>query len=405
MHYKRPEKSLPEIARELNVDHVVEGSVLRAGDRVRISVQLIDAPGDRHLWANSYERDLKDVLTLQSEVAQDIAGQVRAQLTPQERTRLSNKRPVNPKAYEAVLKGFHHTLHWEMSEIEKGRRYFEQAIAEDPNYALAHAGLAETYILQGYQEGISPGEIIPKAKPALAEALRLDKNLAHAHRQLGFFHGIYEHNWPEAERDYKRALELEPGRGWSHYAYAAFYLSPLGRHSEALAEIEQARQLEPLSANINNSVGIIHMRRREYGIAADQFRKTLELAPDFTTARANLAVCYGLQGRFDEALAELRLIDSPATTAWVYATAGKTAEARKLLNQLERESRIRYIPGVDFALIYSALGERDLAMSSLERAYEEHEPRMAWLKVGPRFDPLRSDPRFQALLEKIGLNR
>ncbi|MCP5119408.1 MAG: tetratricopeptide repeat protein [bacterium] len=400
MRYKNQTKPLPEIARELRVDHIVEGSVLRSGDRVRITVQLVEAGSDSHMWAQNYERDMGDVLALQSEVAQAIAGQIRVQLTPRDQAQFANRRRVNPKAYEAVLKGRHHTLKWTVDEIEKGREYFQQAISEDPTFAPAYVGLADTYVARSFYSGARPSEVMPKAEPALMKALELDSDLVQAHRLLGLYRGMYEHNWGQAELEFHKALELAPGDAWNHYSYAAHHLALRGRLDEALEEIQRARDLAPLSVNINSWFGRIYMYRREYGLAVEQFRQTLELDPNFGDALFGLAIVYGPPGKYEEALA-----GDPwyPRLAWVRALEGKTAEAREALNKLREISSQGYIQRFNFAYPYAALGEKDEALAWLEKSYQEHELHVTRVKVDPRYDPLREDPRFAALLKKLNL--
>ena len=399
--YGNRRDTLPAMARELRVDHVVEGSVLRAGNRVRITVQLLDARNDRHLWAQNYESDLRDILRLQSDVAQAIAREVRVRLTPGEQTRLANRARVNPKAYEAFLRGIHYMLKWQIGEIEKGRESFRQAIAEDPNWAPPYAGLADTYISQGFHWGVRPTELIPMAEKLAAQALKIDPKENLAHRVLGIASGVYNRDWPAAKRRFEQALELAPHCEWPRYTYAAYYLAPMGRLDEALEEIERARETAPLSVNISTNVGWIHFYRREYDLASGHFRKTLELEPGFVSARSGLAASLAEQGRFEDALAagHLRI----AYSAWISALAGEQVKARRTLGQFIEESKREYVGGYELAWIHAALGEKDLAFHQLERSYQDHQPQLANLKVDPRMDPLRSDPRFRGLVRKMNL--
>jgi len=399
--YRNRGDTLTAIARELRVDHVVEGSVLRAAHRVRITVQLLDARNDRHLWAHNYEGDLRDILRLQSEVAQAIAREVRVRLTPGEQARLSNRPRVNPKAHEALLKGYHHMLKWELKEVLRGREYFQQAIAEDPGYAPAYAGLADTYVSQGFQRGSRPIELLPKAEAAVVEAIKLDAGLFTAYNLQGILHGVYKRNWPEAERCFRRALELAPTDEWSNYQYGAYYLAPLGRLDDAFERIQQIRESAPLSMNVNAWLGWIRLFRREYGAAADQFRTTLELDPSFEYARTGLTVALTKLGRYEEALV---VSDGTAIRAWGLALAGRQAEARRTLNQLIETAKREYVGGYELSWIYAALGEKDAAFRQLERSYHDHQPQLAHLKIDPRLDPIRSDPRFRELVRKMNLD-
>jgi serine/threonine-protein kinase len=401
MAYRNRPDALRAIARDLHVANVVEGSVLRARDRVRITVQLIDAERNRHIWAQSYEGDLRDILLLQSSVAQAIAQEVRVRLTPGEQAQLAKKARVNAKAYEAFLKGRHLTLKWQKDDILRGRQYFQQAIAEDPQFAPGYAGLADTYITEGFYWGARPLDLLPEAERYALHALRIDPDLAGPHRILALVEGIYRRNWPEARRRLDRGMELDHGE-WSHYVYAAYYLLPTGHLDEALREIRIARDSAPVSPNIRTMTGWIHFFRREYGLAAAEFRATLELEPGFVYARQGLAVSLGQQRKLKEALA---VSQYPETTAWLHALLGDASEARRILNAMIERSRREYIGGYEIAHTYAALGEIRPAIEHLERAYRECQPQLANVNVDPRFDLLRSDPHFTALVRKMNLER
>jgi serine/threonine-protein kinase len=397
--YRNRRDTLAAVARELQVDHVMEGSVLRAGNRIRITVQLIDAREDRHIWARNYEGDLSDILRLQSQVARAIAAEVRVRLTPGERAQLSNRARVNPKAYEALLRGYHHMLKWQLTDVLKGRDYFQEAIAAEPGYASPHVGLADTYVTQGFFWGVHPAELLPNAEAAVAQALKLDNGLSHAYNLQGVLQGIYRHNWPEAERQFLRAREL--GGDWPNYSYAAYYLVPLRRLDQALEDIRRIKESAPLSVNVNTWIGWILLYRREYGPAIDQLRSTLELEPTFEHARRGLAVALAQLGRFEEALPLTS--DLPTFKAWICATAGNRAEARRILDGLVERSRREYVGGYELAIIHAALGERDLAFRQLERSYQDHQPHLANLQVDPLLDSLRSDPSFRRLARQMNL--
>jgi eukaryotic-like serine/threonine-protein kinase len=399
--YKNRKDSLPAMARELQVDHVVEGSVLRAGNRIRITVQLIDAREDRHVWARNYEGDLSDILRLQSEVAQAIAAEVRVRLTPGERAHLSNRARVNPKAYEAFLRGYHHLLKWQRTDVLKGREYFQEAIAAEPDYASAHVGLADTYVSQGFFWGVRPADLLPNAEATVAQAVKLDSGLAQAYNLQGVLQGVYGRNWPGAERQFLRAREF--GGEWPNFGYAAYYLVPLGRLDQALGDMRRIKESAPLSVNVNTWLGWILLYRREYGPAIDQLRSTLELEPTFEHARRGLAVALAELGRFEEALPLTS--DMPTFEAWIYARAGNQAEARRILEGLVERSRREYVGGYELAIIHAALGERDLAFRQLERSYQDHQSHLANLRVDPLLDSLRSDPRFRELVRKMNLEQ
>ncbi len=411
MQYKGTKKPLPEIARELNVDAVIEGSVLRAGNRVRITAQLVDARADRHLWSESYERDLGDVLALQSEVSRTIARQIQVTLTPQEQTRLTTARPVNPEAYDAYLKGRYYLSKRSVDDIQKAIAYFQQAVDKDPAYAPAYAGLADSYYLLPQYGGVSPKETHPKAKAAATKALELDGALAEAHISLALIKLTADWDWAGSEVEFKRALELAPGSAQGHYFHAYFYLTPKGRFEEAIAELKRALDLDPLSMIINANLGATLRFARRYDEAIAQCRKTLELDSRFGRGHVVLGMAYEHKGMYREAITEFRMaVDyDPRNTqplvnlGHAYALSGKEAEARKVLAELHKRSKKGYVLASDLALVYVALGEKQQALAALEKAYEAHEFRVMFLNVDPRFDSLRAEPRFQQLVRRIGL--
>ncbi len=400
MVYSTRPDPMRAIARDFHVHYLVEGSVLRAGDRVRITVQLVESKNDRHVWAQNYEGDLRNILLLQSNVAQAIAREIRARLTPGEEARLAKASRVNPKAYEAFLKGRHLMLKWVRSDIAKGREYYLQALAEDPNYALAYAGLADSYITEGFYWGVRPADLWPQAERWALRAFQLDPDLAGPHRVLSLVHGIYGHNWEQAMRDIERSIELDPNSEWSHYTYAVFHLLPAGRFEAALREVQLARDTAPLSPNIAAMAGWIRFFRREYALAADLFQSTLELDPAFDYAQEGLAFSLAKQGKLSEAGAAAA---QPEVVAWVRALEGKRAEALAILNDLIERSRREYVGGYELALVYVALGDHGLALDQLERGYRDCQPQLANLKVDPRLDALRSEPRFLALVRQMNL--
>ncbi|MGD0792768.1 MAG: protein kinase [Terriglobales bacterium] len=408
MHYKGTSETLPQIARELGVDGIVEASVMRSGSRVRMTAQLIEAREDRHLWARNYERDMTDVLALQSELVQAIAGEIRVQLTPQENERLKAARRVNPEAYEAYLKG---RFYWNKragQDITKSIEYFQHAIEIDPDYALAYVGLADSYALLPDFGDARPREAIPKARAAAAKAIEIDDALAEAHAPLAYISAYYDYDWAAAEREFKRAVELNPGDATAHHWYALCLLF-LGRHDEATAEIERARSLDPLSLAINTSVGTVLFYSRHYDSAIEQYRKTLEMDPTFVQARDYLGNVYLQNGMCERAIAEFQKaadlsggqVRCMAGLGRAYAAAGKREQARKMLEQLKKRAQQSYVSRYELALIYTGLGEKEQAFAWLEQAYEERDRRLVELGVGPQVDPLRSDQRFQDLLRRM----
>ena len=409
MHYKGTAKTLPEIARELNVDAVVEGAVMRSGDRVRITAQLIQAATDKHLWAETYERDLRDVLALQGEVARDITTEIQIRLTPQQQARLASARPINPEAHELYLKGRYEWNKRTEEGLKKGIQYFEGAIAKDPNYAVAYAGLADSYGILADNGFSPPEECYPKARAAALRALEIDDSLAEAHTSLAQILQSYDWDWSGGAREIQRAIELNPGYANAHHLYALF-LSGVGRHAEAIVEIRKARELDPLSIRINANVGLVLYLAREYDQALEGLRKALELDPNDIDSHIYLALVYSQKGMHDEAIAASRKAQdlsagkdqtSNLALAYVYAVAGRRGEALKILAELKNPSRGSYLPPETVAEVYAGLGDKQEALTWLEKAYAEHATYLDVLKVNPAFDPLRSDPRFQDLLRRM----
>ncbi|HEY3204735.1 MAG TPA: protein kinase [Thermoanaerobaculia bacterium] len=408
MRYKGTRKPLPEIARELNVDAVVEGSVLRSGDRVRITAQLIDAPTDRHLWAESYERGMRDVLTLQSEIARAIAGEIRIKITPQERTRLAGSRPLDPEAHDLYLKGRYHWNKKTAEGFQKAREYFEGAIAKEPTYAAAYAGLADTYSGLGYYV-LAPREAMPKARAAALKALELDDTLAEAHASLGNVRHNFDWDWTGAEKSFRRAIELNPGYATAHQWYS-LHLGDLGRSEQALVEARRALELDPLSLIVNHNLGLQHCFARQFDQAIAQYEKTLEMDPNFAVTHWALGSAYGAKGMYPEAVAELERLRAltgrtPSVIAYlgnVRARSGERQEALRLLEELETISKQKEV-SAELAILYAGLGDRDRAFACLEKAYAERSGAVPGLKVYPEFEPLRSDPRFADLLRRLGL--
>lgn len=407
MQYRGTRKPLPQIAKELNVDGVVEGSVLREGDLVRITVQLIHAPSDAHLWAESYQRELRGILALQSEVARAIAKEIQINVSPQEQVRLTRARRVDPDAYEAYLKGRYHWNKRTEVGYRKSLDYFQLAIEKDPSYALAYAGMADAYNLLG-RYSVAPKEGFPLAKTAAKKALEIDETLAEAHTSLAFAQQRYDWDWSGAEKEFKRAIELNPGYATGHHWYA-LYFSPLGRHEEAIAEIERARELDPLSLIINTNVAWVYWLARQYDRAIGQFRKTVEMDPSFGLAHERLGLAYEQKGMYEEATAAFRkamalLGDNTEVVAALghaLGVAGRRDDAQKVLVELQRLSTRKYVSSYDVAVVYLGLGDKGQALTWLEKACQERAGGLLYAKVDPRLDPLRSDPRFQDLLRRM----
>src|ERR1700677_2027520 len=410
MVYKGARKPLPEIARELNVDAVVEGTVLRAGDQVRITAQLIDASTDKHIWSQSYEGELRDTLALQDRVARSIAEQIKISLTPREQAALKSATAVNPEAYESYLKGRYFWDKRTADGLKVALAYFNQAIEEDPNYAQAYSGLADTYALLGdWQYAVmTPAEAYPKAKAAALKAVELDSSLGEAHNSLAFALDGFDWNLDSGGKEFRRAIDLNPGYATAHHWYA-WHLALLGRFDEALAEMKKAESVDPLSLIINADVAELLVLAHSYDESMRQSRKTIEMDPNFAMAHNQLGQAYLQQHMYKEAIAELQKAvqlsaGSPtciANLARAYALSGQRNAAVKLLSDLKTSSTPGYSHASEIAVIYVSLGDTDEAMNWLEKGYAERfNPGVL---IRPGFDPLRSDPRFQSLVHRVGL--
>jgi TolB-like protein/DNA-binding winged helix-turn-helix (wHTH) protein/Flp pilus assembly protein TadD len=412
MAYKHARKPLPQIARELNVDAVVEGTVLRSGDQVRITAQLIEASSDKHLWSQSYEGELRDTLALQSKVARAIADQIRISLNPQEQAALKNAKVVNPEAYVSYLKGRYFWNKRTADSLKVALAYFNEAIDEDPKYAQAYSGLADTYALLGdWQYAVmTPKEALPKAKAAAIKALELDSALGEAHNSLAFCLDGFDWDLDSAGKEFLRATELNPGYATAHHWYA-WHLALLHRYDEALAEMRKAESLDPLSLVINADLAELLALAHSYDESIQQSRKTIEMDPNFGLAHNHLGQAYLQKHMNDEAVAELQKAvqlsgGSPtciANLARAYVASGKRSEAEKLLSDLKKRSNPSHSLASEIAVIYVALGDTDQAITWLKKGYEGRFNPGVLLRPG--FDPLRSDPRFEDLVRRIGLPR
>jgi len=410
MGYKHTRKPLPQIARELNVDAVVEGTVLRSGDQVRITAQLIEASADKHLWSQSYEGELRDTLALQNQVASAIADQIRINVNPMEQAALKTVKVVNPQAYESYLKGRYFWNKRTADGLKVALAYFNQAIEEDSRYAQAYSGLADTYALLGdWQYAVmTPKEALPKAKASATKALELDGALGEAHNSLAFCLDGFDWDFNLAGKEFQRAIELNPGYATAHHWYA-WHLSLLGRYDEAIAEMKKAENLDPLSLIINADLAELLVLAHSYDESIQQSQKTIEMDPNFALAHNQLAQAYLQKHMNDEAIAELQkaaqLSGGSSTVlanlARAYAASGKSSEAIKLLDDLKKRSNPIYSHGSEIAVVYAALGNKDQAMNWLEKGYEERFNPGVLLRPG--FDSLRSDPRFEDLVRRIGL--
>ncbi len=411
MRYRKSEKSIPEIGRELDVDAVVEGSVMRSGQRVRITAQLIDACTDRHLWAENYEGDLRDVFALQADVARAISKEIQIKLTAQEQARLAGPRPVNPEAHEAYLKGRYYLEKWSDDGATRAEEYFQRAIALDPNYALPYVGLAETY---GFGvPGSDPGESKNKQRAAAMKALELDENLGEAHVSLAMLK-FGEWDFPGAETEFKRAIELNPNYAPGHHLYS-HYLMAMGRADDSLRESLKLLELDPLSPAANLHLGVHYVVFRQFDRAIEQERKTLQMDPNYIEAHRALGGAYLGKRKYEEAIPQFeRAVQlsqrAPfylGALAEAYAVAGRQAEARELLAEIQQRARahpssVVLLASIE-ARIYGCLGEREKALSKLRGAYETHEVLLDEIRGWPVYDDFREDPRFRELVERFGL--
>jgi len=409
MTYKGASKPLPQIARELNVEAVVEGTVLRSGERVRITAQLIGLPDERHLWAHSYEGDVRDTLTLQNTVARAIAEQIQATLNRQEEAALTASRAVNPEAYEAYLKGRYFWNKRTGDGLKKAIDYFNVAIETDPGYAKAYSGLADSYALLGdWEYGVlSPQEAFPRAKVAATKALALDDKLGEAHTSLAFTLDLYDWDWKSAEKEYRRAIALNPGYATTHHWYA-WHLIVMGRNDEGIAELRKAQSLDPLSLIISADLADALCIAHRYDESVQQSRRTLEMDPNFAVAHYQLGQAFEQKRMHDEAIGEFQRaieLSGGSTTfnsnlAYSYAVSGRREEAMKIVKELEGQSQ-QSSTDANIALVYVGLGDNAKAMAWLNRAYEARFNPSILLR--PAFDPLRPDAPFQDLLRRIDL--
>jgi TolB-like protein/Tfp pilus assembly protein PilF len=408
-HYKSSPDDLPQIAKRLGVANILEGSVQKSADKVRVNVQLIRAASDSHLWADTFDRKLTDVFAIESEVARTIADTLQAKLTGAEQHAIVARPTGNTEAYQLNLKGRYVRNKLTPEGLQKAIEYFQQAIEKDPAYALAYAGLADSYEMLGFWGVFPPREMWPKGKAAALKALEIDDNLAEAHVALGWVSFSYDWDWPAAEKHFERALALNPASRAAYYPWYSIYLGGLGRSDEALAEAKRALDLDPVSPVMNHNLAERLYYARRFDEAIEQCRKTLEMDPSFSVTHSLLGRVYLAKGMYREAIAESEnyLALTPhnpaavASLAYTHARAGEGSQALQLLDELTALSKQRYVPSYLFALVYAGLGEKDHAFAWLEKAYEERSGALPYLKVNPSWDPLRSDPRFEGLVAKV----
>jgi TolB-like protein/DNA-binding winged helix-turn-helix (wHTH) protein/Flp pilus assembly protein TadD len=408
MRYKKTDKALPEIARELNVDGIVEGTVQRSGDRVRITAQLIHGLSDKHVWANSYERDLRDVLALQDEVARAIAGEIKLQVTSQDQLTHSTRSTVNPQAYELYLRGLAYSRQQGGQPKRTSLEYFNRAIQIDPRWAEPHAQLARSYY---WLAGFGEPELYPKSKTAALEAIRLDDSLAEAHSALAYVLYSYDWDWAGAEREFQRALVLNPNYSEAHHTYSQLLMAA-GKSNEAVAEIRRAEELDPLLPALRANVGMVYSCVGRHEEAIEQLRNTTELNPDYDVAYTALGFAYLRKGMYPQAVANMEkalalekedryLVLHKVDLAYAYAAAGRKNEARKMLSELEQQEAKG--ESLELYPIYFALSEKERGFAWLEKAYKKKSESLLYLRCWPEFDGLRKDPRFADLVRRVGI--
>jgi TolB-like protein/DNA-binding winged helix-turn-helix (wHTH) protein/Tfp pilus assembly protein PilF len=410
MRYKASRKSLAEIGRELGVEAVIEGTVLRSGDRVRVTAQLVHVPSDRHLWARSYERDVGDVVALQGELARAIVGAVRAEVAPGEgKAAVTGRGSGSPEAYDLYLRGRYlfnrrGTDGDAFAEnLKKALGYLEQATKKDPGFAPAQGALAEAYALAGYSGVLPRAEVEPKVTAAIHEALALDPDLVEGHTMRAGLLAFAQRDWAGGEREYQRALELDPTYSNAREWYG-FYLAAMGRHGEHLEQARRGLEVDPFNVLLNASVAnaLAHLGRHDEAIA--QYRRTLDLEPRLNWVRDDLARLYSRLGRHEEAIAEAGRTGSRIALAEVYARAGRSADARRLLAEFKALAPNRYASPLAVASVHALLGEKDQAFDYLEGAYRARLTALSHLKVEPGLESLRSDPRFADLRRRMNLD-
>ena len=412
MRFKNSDKSIPEIAKELDVKGIVAGSALQEGERIRFTIQLIEAETERNLWAEKYDKNYRDILSLHSEVARDIAQEIKIKITSGDKDSFLQDRQVNPESYKAYLLGRFHVRKLSGEGILKGIEYFHLAIEKDPDFALAHAWLSRAYALQAVMTPSEPMKAFPRAKAAALKALEIDDSLAEAHLAFAWILAVYDWNWKGAEVEYKRALELNQGLGEAHRNYG-WYLAWMGRFEEAIAEAKRALDIDPLSVYIRRTMGVVLYCAGLYDQAIEEHRKALDMDPFFEIVHADLGKVYVQKGMYSEAISELQeavalsksrtdvRAEYQGQLGYAYAVSGKRAEALKIIEELIEKSKKMYVSPLCIAYVYVGLGMKEEAFEWMEKACEIHDGNICLLNMWPMWDSVRSDPRFQDLLCRV----
>ena len=405
MRYKGTARPLPDIARELSVDALIEGTVRRAGDRIRITVQLIAASPERHMWADAYEGDIRDVIGLQRNLASDIVGKIRARLAPPSGPATAPRR-IDPAAYESYLRGRYFLARRSAESMNKAVVCFLQAVQKEPQFADAYGSLADAYVVLGSYQVLPPRESFLRAKEYANKALQLDSSLSDAYAARAIVMSSYEFDWAAADRDFQRAVTSNPNSANAHHWYAEHLLG-IGKVEQALAEMKRARDLDPLSLPFNSTLGRIYRDAHRHKEAMQQCQVTLELDPNYLMAHWCLGQAYVGEHQYTLAVAEFEKAATLGTTplltrdlGWAYAMAGDRAKANAILQALMRKQSA-YIPPYDIGIIYGALGQKDQAFKWLQQAYDERDSQISYLPVDPEADPLRSDPRFRNIIQQL----
>lgn len=411
MQYKNTEKSLKEIAKELNVSTILEGSVRREGDRIRVVAQLIDVSADVHIWANTYDKESTEIFTIQTDVAENIAKELRAEISQREKSRIERKATENMEAYDLYLKGRYYWNKMMPNDLETSVEYFKQAIELDADYAVAYVGQADAYNVLGSFNVFHPSETYPKAKLAALKAIKLDENLGAAHNSLGLAIMYTDWDWDGAEKEFKKSIELNPGYAFS-YVWYGLYLTVMGRFDEATRITDQATKLDPFSQVIMANKGLESYFKRDYDLAIEQNLKILELNSLFHAAYVTLGGAYVQKSMYKDAIetfskASMFSKGHPIPVAglgYSYAVSGRQEDALMILELLLERDKEEYVSPYWIAVMYSGLGNNDEAFKWLENGYEEKDCNMVYLKVMPILDNLRSDNRFISLLKKMKLS-
>ena len=407
MQYKGKSAGIADIGRDLNVNTVLEGSIRKSGDKMRITLQLIDVASQGHLWSADYDRQLKDVFATQSEISGRVVDALHVRLVEHGNAAAAASRSKDSETYSLYLKGRYHWSKNTLEGLKKSIEYFDQAIARSPNDARSWAGIADAYVWLGWFSFLPPNETFPKAKAAAEKALALDENLAEAHASLGLVRFLFEWNWTDAKQSYERAIELSPSYALAHLWYG-IYFKAMGNQEKALSQIMRANELDPLFLIVNAEIGWAAYYRRDFAAAERARRKTLELDPAFPFALLCLQAALALQKSPETVQVTKKLVElnpgDPWTLgglAWAYAVTGQTAQAREVLATISKMAQTIPVPPTSTYYAYIALGDRDRALADLAKVRQERWGDMVWIKSDPAFDPLRSDPRFNALIAKM----